>query len=93
MNVVRVDGKNQGHKVFIYALSTCVWCKRTKEFLKDSGIAYEFVDVDLAEGEEREKIDEEMSKVGGFSYPTVVVDGKKVIRGFRVEEIKEALGI
>lgn len=93
MNAVKVEGTNKAHKVFIFALSTCAWCKRTKQFLKDSSVEYEYVDVDLADGEDRKKIEEEMSKVGGYSYPTIVVDDKHVIRGFREEAIKEALGI
>jgi len=93
LKVVKVEGKNKTHKIFIFALSTCVWCKRTKQFLKDNNVEYEYVDVDLAEGQERDEVEEEMSKVGGYSYPTIVIDNKTVIRGFREEAIKEALGI
>jgi len=91
--VSKVDGRNKNHRVFIYALSTCVWCKRTKQFLKERGVEYEYVDVDLASGEERRKIEKEFAKTGSYSYPTLVIDGKLVIKGYRVDEIKEALGL
>jgi len=91
--VSKVDGRNKNHRVFIYALSTCVWCKRTKQFLKERGVEYEYVDVDLASGEERRKIEKEFAKTGSYSYPTLVIDGKRVIKGYRVDEIKEALGL
>lgn len=93
MVVSKVDGRNKNHRVFIYALSTCVWCKRTKQFLKERGVEYEYVDVDLASGEERRKIEKEFAKTGSYSYPTLVIDGKRVIKGYRVDEIKEALGL
>jgi len=30
MAMTHVDGKNKG-KIMLYALSTCVWCKKTKQ--------------------------------------------------------------
>ena len=34
----------------LYALSTCVWCRRTKQLLDQLGVEYDYVDVDLLEG-------------------------------------------
>src|SRR3972149_3637843 len=42
----KVPGKKTEHKVVVYALSTCVWCKMTKQFLKDNEIEFEHIDVD-----------------------------------------------
>jgi len=30
--VVKVEGEKKEHNVFLYTLSTCGWCKKTKEF-------------------------------------------------------------
>jgi glutaredoxin-like protein NrdH len=77
----------------LYTLSTCVHCRATKRFLKEHGIDYDYVDIDLLEGEEEEKIRNEVVKVsGGFRFPTIVV-GKKVIVGFHEDKLKEALGL
>jgi len=77
----------------LYTLSTCVHCKATKRFLKEHGIDYDYVDVDTLEGEEEDKIRDELMKVsGGFRFPTIVV-GKKVIVGFYEDKLREALGI
>jgi len=92
MNISKVSGKNNKHKVFLYALSTCVWCKLTKEYLNQNNIEYEYVDVDLCSDEDKQKIHETiMSKGGSLSYPTTIVDDKKVIAGFRKDLLKEAL--
>jgi glutaredoxin-like protein NrdH len=92
MNISKISGKNNKHKVFLYALSTCVWCKMTKEYLKDNNIEYEYVDVDLAEEKDKQKIHETIQSKGGMlSYPTTIVDDKVVITGFRKDKLKEAL--
>ena len=92
MNISKVPGKNTKHKVFLYALSTCVWCKMTKQFLKDNNVAYEYVDVDLCTEDERDKIRKEIQAKGGaLSYPTTIVDGAKVVTGFRKDLLKKEL--
>ena len=92
MNISKVAGKNNKHKVLIYALSTCVWCKLTKEYLKENGVEYEFVDVDLADEKDKQKIRETITEKGGnLSYPTTIVDDNVLITGFRKDKFKEAL--
>ena len=94
MKVVKVSGRNNKHKVFVYALSTCAWCKQTKKFLKDNGIEYEYVDVDLCDEEDQEKVRKDvLSKGGRLSYPAIIIDSKILINGFHVDKIKEALEI
>jgi glutaredoxin len=90
----KVTGKNNKHKVLMYAISTCAWCKMTKKFLNEHSVEYEYVDADLANDEDHEKIREDITSKGGEpSYPTIIVDDKTVITGFRKDKIKEALGI
>jgi glutaredoxin-like protein NrdH len=79
--------------VKIYSLSTCSHCKATKKFLGECTIKYEFVDVDLLQGDERKAILEDVKKFNPrCSFPTIII-GDKVIVGFKEKEIKEALGI
>jgi len=92
VNKVKVAGKNNKHQVLMYAISTCAWCKMTKKFLKENEVEYEYVDVDLASDEDHEKIREDISSKGGEpSYPTLIIDDKTVITGFRKDKIEEAL--
>ncbi|MEM3536440.1 MAG: glutaredoxin family protein [Candidatus Bathyarchaeia archaeon] len=94
MNIVKVPGKDKRHKVLVYALSTCAWCKLAKSFLKESEIDYEYVDVDLSSEEDKEKIKSHILQRGGsLSYPAIIIDDKIVINGFRKDKIKEALEI
>ncbi len=78
----------------LYALSTCGWCKKTKEFLDDLDVEYNFIYADYLDGDEKEKIMDEIRKWNPrCSFPTIVINDKKVIVGFREDELKEALRI
>jgi glutaredoxin-like protein NrdH len=88
----KVQGKNNKHRVTLYALSTCVWCKMTKQYLKDNNIEFEYIDVDLCNPEEKEQARKTiLDKGGALSYPTTIVDDQKIITGFRKDLLKEAL--
>lgn len=77
----------------LFALTTCVHCKNTKEFLSGCGVDYECVEVDKLEGEERKKVIEEIKQINpNCSFPTLII-GDKIIVGFRADEIKEALNL
>ena len=93
MKIEHVEGENKG-KILLYALSTCGWCKKTKEFLNKLGVEYSYVFVDLVDDSERDKIIAEVRKHNPRnSYPTVVINDKKCIVGYKTDEIKEALKI
>lgn len=79
--------------VKIYSLSTCSHCKSTKRLLSECTVEYDFVDVDLLEGEERKAILEDVRNFNPkCSFPTIVIGGK-VIVGYKEDDIKEALGL
>lgn len=87
-----VAGRKAG-KVMLYALSTCVWCNKTKKLLNELGVEYDYTDVDLLGGVEREAVMETVKKHNqSRSFPTLVIDDNKAIVGFNEEEIREALG-
>jgi len=66
----------------------------TKQFLKDNDIQYEYVDVDLCDEKEKEKIRQHiLGKGGNLSYPTIIIDDDILITGFRKDKFKEVLGI
>ena len=80
-------------KVKMYTLSTCSHCKATKKFLSDNGIKFDFVDVDLLQGDDRQRILEEVEQYNPHrSFPTIII-GDNVIIGFKENDIREALGI
>ena len=92
MDLKHVPGRKKG-AVMLYALSTCVWCKRTKRLLNEIGVEYDYVDVDLLQSDEREKADKSVREWNpGGSYPTIVINNSQCIVGYDPEKIKEVLG-
>lgn len=92
MEPVRVNGVNRGH-ILLYALSTCVWCKKTKRLLGELGVEYYYIDVDLLAGEEKTEIENDLSRWNPRrSFPTIVINNEKTVIGFDEDEIREALG-
>jgi glutaredoxin-like protein NrdH len=85
-----VKGEDKG-KIFLFALSTCGWCRKTKKLLNELGVEYYFVDVDLLKGEHR---DETMKELEGYNprctFPTLVINDQCIV-GFKEDKIKEAL--
>jgi glutaredoxin-like protein NrdH len=93
MNIVHIPGQNRG-EIFLYALSTCVWCKKTKAFLDDLRVEYRYLDVDLVPTEERDSVVAELAQRNpSRNFPTIVVNNKDVVVGFHVERLKELLGL
>jgi glutaredoxin-like protein NrdH len=91
MGIEHVNGKNKG-KIILYALSTCGWCARTKDLLRDLGVDFDYLYVDLLEGPEQDKVLNEVEKWNPKgSFPTLVIGDRKSIVGFREEDIREAL--
>ena len=90
--MVKVQGKNGKHKVLIYTISTCAWCKKTKKFLSDNDIEYEYIDIDLCKEVDQEKIRKDIRNRGEVvAFPTMIVDDKILITGFLTDKIKEVL--
>ncbi len=78
-------------EVMLYALSTCPFCKMTKNYFEKHHIPYQSVDVDLLEPEEREKTIAKVQEISGRRAFPVIVIGEKVIVGYDEVSIAEAL--
>jgi glutaredoxin-like protein NrdH len=91
MVIDHVNGKNKG-TVMLYALSTCGWCRMTRELLTNPGVEFSYVYVDLLTGDELGQVTGELRKFNTKnSFPTLVINDSKVIIGYRDDEIVEAL--
>jgi glutaredoxin-like protein NrdH len=88
VNFQHVEGRASG-KIVIYALSTCMWCRMTKSLLKEIGVAYSFVDVDLLDGAEKDQAKAEIKRWNpAGSYPTIIIDDRECIAGYDEAEIR-----
>ena len=92
MQTTKVEGTYNKHKVFLYTLSTCGWCKKTKELLKENNVSYEYLDLDTSSKEDQKKAVEVLkSKNLPIAFPIIMINEDKVIQGFKKDDILEAL--
>ena len=92
MEFTRVDGKYKG-EVVLYAISTCIWCKKTKRILNKLGIEYRYIDVDLLPEDEKAEVEKEVLKWKEHAiYPLIVIDNEKCIPQYDAEKMKRELG-
>jgi glutaredoxin-like protein NrdH len=88
--MIHKKGKNKG-QVTLYALSTCAWCKKTRELLDELQVKYDYVYVDNLSGQERGETIEEIKLWNPrCSFPTLVINNQCIV-GFEEQKIREAL--
>jgi glutaredoxin len=69
-------------KVLMYTLSTCPWCRKTRQYFTDNKVPFEFVDYDLASDEEQDRIVAHMRKyTDQISFPFVLI-GEEIVQGW-----------
>jgi glutaredoxin-like protein NrdH len=86
-----VEGEKQG-EILIYALSTCGWCRKTKEKLREMGLAFDYIDVDLLDPAESDEVMKTMRKYNEMgSFPTIVVNNEHCVVGYNIDQLKEIL--
>ncbi|MGC9521706.1 MAG: glutaredoxin family protein [Anaerolineae bacterium] len=89
-----VPGSHNTHKVLLYALSTCIWCRKTRQLLEDEDIEFDFVYVDLVDADEREAAREHIRRFSDrTSFPATIFDDEDIIIGYKPDAIKERLGL
>jgi glutaredoxin-like protein NrdH len=85
-----ITGINKG-KIVMYGLSTCVWCKKTRQLLTDLGVDFDYVYVDLLSGNEEEIAIKEVKRFNpSVSFPTVIINDERAILGFDEQAIRKA---
>jgi glutaredoxin len=88
---IHVTGR-KSRKLMLCALSTCVWCEKTRRLLESLGVEYSYLYVDQASGEERKQAMREVSRWNpSISFPTLVIDDASAIVGFKEDEVREAV--
>ena len=78
-------------EVMMYTLSTCPWCRKTKQLFADRGVPFEFLDVDkLGRTERKEARDRIVELTGSLQYPVVIINGT-VVQGYNPDQYADLL--
>lgn len=79
--------------IILYSLTTCGFCLNIKKMLDDLKVTFTLIQADALEGEDKKQVMRDLRRVNPkCSFPTVVVDDEVVV-GYKVQEIKEKIGI
>lgn len=79
--------------ITLYSLSTCIFCQAIKKMFDDLAISHTCIQADELLAADKKKVLHELKRVNPrCSFPTVVVDDEVVV-GYKVQEIKEKIGI
>ena len=76
-----VEGSQKNRDITILTLSTCMWCKKCKAWLKEHNVQYKYVELDQIDFKEKSKIidylkDKYQSRI---SYPFMICDDDFVV--------------
>ena len=79
-------------KVSMYTLSTCPWCRKTKQYFTEHKIPFDYVDYDLADAATQKRILRELDAAGATGFPFVKI-GNEIVEGYRPDRYAELLGL
>ncbi|TXT58508.1 MAG: NrdH-redoxin [Promethearchaeota archaeon] len=88
-----MEGKHNSQDILAFTLSTCMWCKKAKRYLKDNNVEYRYVDVDRIQASQKAQIlDYLRNEYEGtrISYPFIICDGNPIV-GYSPEKYKEQI--
>jgi len=75
----------------IYALSTCLWCKKSKIYFEEHKIPFVSVDYDKQAADRQREMMEEMRGAGCTgSFPFIKI-GSACVQGYDPEEFEKLL--
>ncbi|MFY9940807.1 MAG: glutaredoxin family protein [Desulfobacterales bacterium] len=78
--------------VTLYSLMTCSHCKDAKKYLRDQGVDFRLIQIDLLVGEERNAAMRALRQLNPeCSFPTIQV-GDTAIVGFKPDLLHQVLG-
>ncbi len=88
MAELKKTGDIVNKKVKVYSTPTCPFCIRVKQFLKESAVSFEDIDVSV----NHEAAQEMIKRSGQMGVPVIDIEGELIV-GFDKDKIKKALGI
>jgi glutaredoxin-like protein NrdH len=91
----KVEGEHADHQLRIYALSTCAFCEKAMDFLKEHNYQFEYLFMDLIDRDLKKNIKTELKEKHGSIplFPLLVIDGEQAVSGFTEDKWRELLNI
>lgn len=75
-------------KVIVYGTKTCIWCAKTREFLRKYKIKFKDVDIEQSKSSEKK-----MVKISGQEFFPVIDISGKIVLGYDESKLRKILNI
>lgn len=91
----KVPGEKEPHKLTVFSLSTCAFCRKAQSFLKDHGLTYQYIYLDQIDFDLKREVKKELkSKFESVPvFPILLIDDDEVMSGFIEDKWASRLGI
>ncbi len=89
-----VEGtKKQYCDIFLFTISTCMWCKKGKRWLKNHGYSYSYLDIDKIPVKKKNQLKNDIEKVFGVRprFPFLIVNEMQYDSGFNPDTWEEII--
>ncbi len=92
---IEEDGKNAINELTVFALSTCGFCRRGINFLKENEMKFRYVYIDKIEFEKKSKLKKDLQEKFNkrVAFPFLVCNDEKAIVGFVKSDWEEICGL
>lgn len=93
-NIEIVEGtKKQKEEIFLFAISTCMWCKKGKKWLKKKGYSYSYLDIDKIPVKEKNQLKKDIESAFGIKprFPFLIINKVKFDAGYNPDTWEEMI--
>ena len=83
--IVHIEGKiDQKVDIFLFTISTCMWCKLGKKWLKERSYPHSYLDIDMLPLEDKNRLKAKLSELIGEQprFPFLVTDTERWHSGY-----------
>ena len=91
--IITVEGTNDVFDIFLFAISTCQWCRKGKQWLTDNDYKFSYIDIDKIDFDDKILLKKELRERfdSRVAFPFIVVNKTKHYVGFDDEAWKDLL--
>ncbi len=95
INFIEEDGKNADNNLTVFALSTCGFCRRGLNFLRENEVKFRYIYIDKIEFEKKSKLKKDLEKKFNkrVAFPFLVCNDEKALVGFVKSDWEEICGL
>ena len=93
-DITPVEGTiKQNDDIFLFAISTCMWCKKGKRWLSRKGYSYSYFDIDKIPVKKKNQLKKDIESVFGVKprFPFLIVNKVKFDAGYNPDIWEEII--